>query len=155
MSRADKIPPRRTGVRPVTADSMVQNATKGVGRRQVWRLAADGAALSTAPHLAAAIAPSETAAATIPQPRPDFTDDQNASDVIIETLMRWGVSHVFGVVGDGINPLIEALRKRRGKIAFIPTRHEEAAAFMVCGFAKHTGRLGVCTATPGQVQCTS
>jgi pyruvate dehydrogenase (quinone) len=43
--------------------------------------------------------------------------------------MQWGVSHVFGVVGDGINSLIEALRKRRDKIAFIPTRHEEAAAW--------------------------
>ena len=128
---------------------MVQNATQGVRRRQVWRLAAAGAALSTAPRLAAAATPSETAAAIIPQPRPDFTGDPNTSDVIIETLMQWGVSQVFGVVGDGINPLIEALRKRRDKIAFIPTRHEEAAAFMACGFAKHTGRLGVCVATTG------
>jgi hypothetical protein len=69
---------------------MVQNATKGVGRRQVWRLAAAGAALSTAPRLAAATAPSETAAAIIPQPRPDFTDVPNTSDVIIETLMQCG-----------------------------------------------------------------
>ena len=144
MSRADKITARPTGVQPATSGSRVQNASQGVGRRQVWRLAAAGAALSSAARLAAAATPSETAAAIIPQPRPDFTGDPNTSDVIIETLMQWGVSQVFGVVGDGINPLIEALRKRRDKIAFIPTRHEEAAAFMACGFAKHTGRLGVC-----------
>jgi hypothetical protein len=59
-------------------------------------------------------------------------------------LIQWGATHVFGVVGDGINPLIEALRKRQDRIAYIGARHEEAAAFMACGMAKHTGRLGVC-----------
>jgi pyruvate dehydrogenase (quinone) len=126
-----------------------KEVAKGLGRRQVWRLAAAGAVLSSAPRLASAAPASEAAADLASQPRPDFTGDPDTSDVIIETLMQWGVSHVFGVVGDGINPLIEALRKRRDRIAFIPTRHEEAAAFMACGFAKHTGRLGVCVATTG------
>ncbi|MBV8168731.1 MAG: pyruvate oxidase, partial [Alphaproteobacteria bacterium] len=54
-----------------------------------------------------------------------------------------------GLVGDGINPLIEALRKRQDRIRYIGVRHEEAAAFMASGFAKHTGRLGVCVGTTG------
>jgi pyruvate dehydrogenase (quinone) len=71
------------------------------------------------------------------------------ADILIETLIRWDVSFVFGIVGDGINPLIEALRKRQEKIRFIAVRHEEAAAFMASGYAKHTGKLGVCLATTG------
>src|SRR5580658_3782945 len=76
-------------------------------------------------------------------------DDQNTSDIIVETLINWGVTHAFGVVGDGINSIIEALRKRQEEIRYIPVRHEEAAAFMAAGFAKHTGRLGVCVGTTG------
>jgi thiamine pyrophosphate-dependent acetolactate synthase large subunit-like protein len=72
------------------------------------------------------------AAAATQQPAPDFGDDPNTADIIVETLLQWGVTHVFGVVGDGINSPIEALRKRQDKIAFIPARHEEAAAFMAC-----------------------
>ena len=71
------------------------------------------------------------------------------ADILIETLIRWDVQFVFGIVGDGINPIIEALRKREGKIRFIAVRHEEAAAFMASGYAKHTGKLGVCLATTG------
>ena len=67
----------------------------------------------------------------------------------MNTLLAWDVDHVFGMVGDGINPLIEALRKRHDKIRFIGVRHEEAAAFMASGWAKSTGRLGVCMATTG------
>jgi pyruvate dehydrogenase (quinone) len=71
------------------------------------------------------------------------------ADILIETLIRWDVQVVFGIVGDGINSLIEALRKREQQIRFIAVRHEEAAAFMACGYAKHTGKLGVCMATTG------
>jgi pyruvate dehydrogenase (quinone) len=53
------------------------------------------------------------------------------------------------VVGDGINSIIEALRKRQDRIKYIGVRHEEAAAFMASGFAKHTGQLGVCVGTTG------
>jgi pyruvate dehydrogenase (quinone)/pyruvate oxidase len=56
---------------------------------------------------------------------------------------------VFGIPGDGINGIIEAFRKRQDKIRFIQVRHEEAAAFAACGYAKFTGRLGVCVATSG------
>src|ERR1041384_746959 len=72
-----------------------------------------------------------------------------ASDVLVETLLAWGVDTVFGIPGDGINGIIEAFRKRQDKIRFIQVRHEEAAAFAACGNAKFTGRLGVCVATSG------
>ena len=73
----------------------------------------------------------------------------NASDVLIETIHAWGVDVVFGLPGDGINGIMEALRKRQDHIRFIQVRHEEAAAFMACAYAKHTGKLGCCLATSG------
>src|SRR5438270_7763035 len=72
-----------------------------------------------------------------------------AADVLIETIQEWGVDVIFGLPGDGINGIMEALRKRQDKIRFIQVRHEEAAAFMACGYAKYTGRLGCCLATSG------
>lgn len=74
---------------------------------------------------------------------------QTAGEIIVDTLIDWGVNTIFGIPGDGVNGLIEALRKAQDKIRFIQTRHEEAAAFMACGYAKFTGRLGVCIATSG------
>ncbi len=72
-----------------------------------------------------------------------------AGDVLVETLIRWGVDTVFGLPGDGVNGIIELLRKRRNEIKFVQVRHEEAAAFNACAYAKWTGRLGVCVATSG------
>jgi pyruvate dehydrogenase (quinone) len=72
-----------------------------------------------------------------------------AADRLIEVLQDWGVDTVFGLPGDGINGIMEALRQRRETIRFVEVRHEEAAAFMACGYAKFTGRLGVCLATSG------
>ena len=72
-----------------------------------------------------------------------------ASDVLVECLIDWGVEVVFGLPGDGINGVMEALRTHQEKIRFIQVRHEEAAAFMACGYAKYTGKLGVCLATSG------
>lgn len=77
------------------------------------------------------------------------TGIMNASDVLIESLMEWGVDVVFGLPGDGINGIMESLRTHQDKIRFIHVRHEEAAAFMACGYAKYTGKLGVCLATSG------
>lgn len=71
------------------------------------------------------------------------------ADILIETLQDWGVDTIFGLPGDGINGVIEAIRQRADKIRFIQTRHEESAAFMACAYAKYTGRLGVCLATSG------
>ena len=73
----------------------------------------------------------------------------NASDVLVERLIAWGVDTIFGLPGDGINGVMESLRKAQDKIRFIHVRHEESAAFMACAYAKFTGRLGVCLATSG------
>src|SRR5438876_11319264 len=70
-----------------------------------------------------------------------------AADVLVEALIDWGVEVVFGAPGDGINGLMESLRQRQDKIRFVQVRHEEAAAFMACGYAKFTGKLGVCLTT--------
>ncbi len=74
-----------------------------------------------------------------------------ASDVLIEKLIDWGVEYVFGLPGDGINGIMEALRKKQDHgIKFVQVRHEEAAAFMACAWAKfNPGRLGCCLATSG------
>ncbi|MGH7825850.1 MAG: thiamine pyrophosphate-dependent enzyme [Candidatus Binatia bacterium] len=72
-----------------------------------------------------------------------------AADLLIETIHDWGVDVIFGLPGDGINGIMEALRRRQESIRFIQVRHEEAAAFMACGYAKYTGKLGVCVATSG------
>lgn len=74
---------------------------------------------------------------------------QNASDVLVETLLEWSVDTIFGFPGDGINGIMEALRKQKEKIRFIQVRHEEAAAFMACAYAKYTEKLGCCLATSG------
>ncbi len=74
---------------------------------------------------------------------------QTAGDVLVETLIDWGVDTLFGIPGDGINGIIESLRTRQDRIRFIQVRHEEAAAFAACAYAKWTGKLGVCIATSG------
>ena len=70
-------------------------------------------------------------------------------DVLVETLIDWGVDTIFGIPGDGINGVFEALRTRQDKIRFVQVRHEEAGAFAACAYAKFTGKLGVCLATSG------
>jgi thiamine pyrophosphate-dependent acetolactate synthase large subunit-like protein len=72
-----------------------------------------------------------------------------AADVLIEGIIDWGVDTVFGIPGDGINGIMEALRPRKDRVRFIQARHEEAAALMACAYAKYTGRLGCCLATSG------
>jgi thiamine pyrophosphate-dependent acetolactate synthase large subunit-like protein len=74
---------------------------------------------------------------------------KTTADLIIERLIGWGVDTIFGIPGDGINPLMEALRTHQDKIRFIQVRHEESAAIAACGHAKFTGRLGACIATSG------
>jgi glyoxylate carboligase len=68
----------------------------------------------------------------------------NASDVLVERLMEWGVDTIFGLPGDGIDGVFEALRKHKDRTRFIHVRHEESAALMACAYAKFTGRIGVC-----------
>ena len=74
---------------------------------------------------------------------------QTAGDILVQTLIDWDVDTIFGIPGDGINGVFEALRKRQEDIRFVQVRHEEAAAFAACAYAKFTGRLGVCLATSG------
>ena len=66
---------------------------------------------------------------------------------MVERLIEWGVDTIFGFPGDDVNGVFEALRTNQEKIRFIQVRHEEAAAFAACGYAKYAGRLGVCLAT--------
>jgi pyruvate dehydrogenase (quinone)/pyruvate oxidase len=74
---------------------------------------------------------------------------KTGGDILVETLIKWGVDTIFGIPGDGINGVFESLRERQDKIRFVQVRHEEAAAFAACAYAKFTGRLGVCLATSG------
>ena len=71
------------------------------------------------------------------------------ADLLVERLIAWGIDTIFGFPGDGINGIFESLRTRQSRIKFIQVRHEEAAAFAACGYAKYTSRLGVCLATSG------
>jgi pyruvate dehydrogenase (quinone) len=74
---------------------------------------------------------------------------KTVADKLVERLVAWGVDTVFGFPGDGINGIFEALRTHEERLRFIQVRHEEAAAFAAVGYAKYTGRLGVCMATSG------
>src|SRR2546429_187436 len=72
-----------------------------------------------------------------------------ASDALIERLADWGVDTVFGLPGDGINGIMEGLRRNAERVRFVLVHHEEAAAFMAGAYAKATGKIGVCLATSG------
>jgi pyruvate dehydrogenase (quinone) len=74
---------------------------------------------------------------------------QIVSEALIERLAEWGVDTVFGIPGDGINGILEGLRRNQDKVRFVLVHHEEAAAFMATGYAKATGKIGVCVATSG------
>lgn len=74
---------------------------------------------------------------------------QTVSDFIVQRLHQWGVRHLFGYPGDGINGVFGALQRAEGKIDFVQARHEEMAAFMATAYAKFSGQVGVCIATSG------
>lgn len=74
---------------------------------------------------------------------------ETVADILVDRLMDWGVRTIFGLPGDGINGIFEALRTRSKELQFVQVRHEEAAAFAACSYAKFSGRLGVCLATSG------
>ncbi|MFF5251218.1 thiamine pyrophosphate-requiring protein [Streptomyces leeuwenhoekii] len=71
------------------------------------------------------------------------------SDHVLERLRAWGVDHVFGYPGDGINGLLAAWGRADNQPRFVQSRHEEMSAFQAVGYAKFSGRLGVCAATSG------
>ena len=74
---------------------------------------------------------------------------KTVSDLIVERLIEWGVDTIFGYPGDGVDGFFESLRTHKDQLRFIQVRHEEAAAFAAVGYAKYTGRIGVCCATSG------
>ncbi|MFD6415228.1 thiamine pyrophosphate-requiring protein [Streptomyces sp. NPDC060194] len=71
------------------------------------------------------------------------------ADRILERLREWGVEQVFGYPGDGINGLLAAWERAGDTPRFVQARHEEMSAFQAVGYAKFSGRLGVCVATSG------
>ena len=74
---------------------------------------------------------------------------QTVGDYLLERLRAWGVEKVFAYPGDGINGLLAAWVRAKNEPAFIQSRHEEMSAFQAVGYAKFTGRVGVCAATSG------
>jgi pyruvate dehydrogenase (quinone) len=74
---------------------------------------------------------------------------QTVADYLLERLRAWDVQHVFGYPGDGINGILAAWGRADNKPQFVQARHEEMAAFEAVGYAKFTGRFGVCAATSG------
>jgi pyruvate dehydrogenase (quinone) len=74
---------------------------------------------------------------------------KQVTDLVVERLIEWGIDTIFGFPGDGVDGLFESLRTHQDKLKFIQVRHEEAAAFAGLGYAKYTGRIGVCCATSG------
>src|ERR1700688_204970 len=75
--------------------------------------------------------------------------NKTVAELLVERLMQWGVDTIFSLPGDGINGIYEVLRINENKIRVVQVRHEEAAAFAACAYAKFSGRLGVCLATSG------
>src|SRR5438105_2967594 len=71
------------------------------------------------------------------------------ADFVLHRLTDWGVHRLYGYPGDGINGFLGALDRADDDPEFIQSRHEEMAAFMACGHAKFTGKVGVCMATSG------
>src|SRR5690348_6095824 len=71
------------------------------------------------------------------------------ADYLLERLRSWDVQHVFAYAGDGINGILAAWGRADNKPQFVQARHEEMAAFEAVGYAKFTGRIGVCMATSG------
>lgn len=86
----------------------------------------------------------------------DLLSTQTVAEYLVEELSAWGVTHIFGLPGDSVIPIFEALRKQ-DRIRFIGVRNEENAAFMASAWAKLTGKLGVCLADggPGSVHLLS
>ena len=112
-------------------------------RRDLFRVSgAAGLGLVASRAMLNGVASAQPAAVVQAQPNPSsIAGDQTTADIIVETLDHLGgVGHIRN--GWGRNqPLIEAISARQDKIRYVGVRHEEAAAFMACGYAKHTGRL--------------
>ncbi|MXZ52818.1 MAG: Rieske 2Fe-2S domain-containing protein, partial [Acidimicrobiaceae bacterium] len=86
--------------------------------------------------------------AALPVERPR---DRTVSDVLVETMVAWGVTHVFGMVGHSNLGFADAVRaaEARGDLTYIGIRHEGAASFAACAYGKLTGELAACFAIAG------
>ena len=99
--------------------------TSNLGRRNFLQMTGAGivavsaGATATQALASNSSADSESSAGIVPQPSPEFGHDLTTADIMVETLISWGATHCFGVVGDGINSIIEALRKRQDQIKYI------------------------------------
>jgi pyruvate oxidase len=82
---------------------------------------------------------------------PEMDRPRTVSDLMVETMIAWGVTHVFGMVGHSNLGFADAMRvaETRGDLQFIGIRHEGAAAFAASAYGKLTGRLGACFAIAG------
>ncbi len=65
------------------------------------------------------------------------------ADFLLERLLQWGITRIYGYPGDGINGIMGAFDRLDGAVDFVQVRHEEMAAFMACAHAKFTGNVGV------------
>src|SRR5690242_15148790 len=74
---------------------------------------------------------------------------QTVADYLLARLREWGVDKVFAYAGDGINGLLAAWGRADDQPMFVQARHEEMAAFEAVGYAKFSGKVGVCAATSG------
>ncbi|MFT8871258.1 MAG: pyruvate oxidase [Sporolactobacillus sp.] len=72
-----------------------------------------------------------------------------ASDAVVQLFEKWGIDHVYGIPGDSIDTMVEALRKKEDTIKFYTVRHEEVASLAAAAYAKLTGKIGVCLAIGG------
>lgn len=72
-----------------------------------------------------------------------------ASEAVVKLFENWGIDHIYGIPGDSIDTMVEALRKKESKIKFYQVRHEEVASLAAAAYAKLTGKIGVCLAIGG------
>src|ERR1700738_4970660 len=127
--------------------------SRGSSRREFLGRTIRGGALLAATTVLGNELPSpenqaEYRAADLPR-NPSSDASATTADLLAEKLAEWGVSVVFGLPGDKNAHIMDALRRRQDKIRFVLVRHEEGAAFMASGYAKFTGKLGVCVSTAG------
>jgi pyruvate dehydrogenase (quinone) len=146
---------RLMNMNPVEPYSESDGASRvgGSSRREfLGRTIGSGALLAATSVFGNEVRPIETQEASKSnQSLGNLRSDSRATtaDLLVEKLVEWGVSLVFGIPGDKVAHLLDALRRRQDKIRFVLVRHEEGAAFMASGYAKYTGKLGVCVSTAG------
>jgi pyruvate dehydrogenase (quinone) len=124
----------------------------GSRRAFLGRTIGSGALLAATSVFGGEVRSIENQEAPKPSPVPGNAPSEagtTTAELLVEKLVEWGVSVVFGIPGDKIAYILDALRQRQDKIRFVLVRHEEGAAFMASGYAKYTGKLGVCVSTAG------